>query len=71
MPTKVQGSVDYIDIETVELVPGSQKKGYPDSPEFSVEIPPVRVLEWSHKVSQPNINWPEKITSSISFFEVN
>ena len=68
MPTKVQGSVDHIDIE---LVPGSQKKGNPDSPELSVEIPPIRVLEWSHKVSQPNIDWPEKITSSISFFKVN
>ena len=71
MPTKVPRSVDYINIETVELVPGSQKKGNPDSPEFSVEIPPIRVLEWSHKVPEPNINWPENITSSISFFKVN
>ena len=52
----------------IELLPGSKEKGDPDPPELSVEIPPIRVLERSHKVLEPNVNWPANI---FSFFVVN
>ena len=65
---EVHRPVDYIDLSETEQVPGSQQKGDPDSPELPVEIPPIRVLERSHKVPQPNINRPANIISTISFF---
>ena len=38
-------------------IPGSQKEWNPDSPEFSVDVVAVGVVERSHKVTQPNVHW--------------
>ena len=52
-------------------IPGSQKEWNPDSPEFSVDVVAVGVVERSHKVTEPNINRPANVISSISFFAAN
>ena len=38
-------------------IPGSQKEWNPDSPEFSVDVVAVGVVERSHKVTEPNVHW--------------
>ena len=41
----------------LDPIPGSQKEWNPDSPEFSVDVVAVGVVERSHKVAEPNVHW--------------